>query len=194
VYIHLFVCVINLTNPKGRSKMAFSIDETLCPDISECYHLLCIDPGQTHLAAAIFKCLDEERIEHLWSYMYSPGKDPAKLGQSIHAMSNVAESFKVDQVLLEYQAPMGVIATNRWNTYTEGGLATGFNMLGWDVQTISVSAAKRDLGLATGNYNENKKMALMYAQKHCPTIKVHHVGDCYVLARYFMKRYAFKLV
>lgn len=149
--------------------------------------LLCIDPGLTHLAVGIFRGTSEEDLVHVWSYMYECKKDPELLAHCIQCMAKKAKEEGTDRALLEYQAPMGNAVAARWNIYVEGGLATGLWLQGIPVETISPSAAKRSLHVATGDYAANKRLALKYAKEKCPTIDIHHVADCYILARYYMK-------
>lgn len=155
-------------------------------------YLLCVDPGTTHLAMAVFSCGTNERdIVMEWNMTYNVGHHPCKIAHATKAAINILQDIagkNQHHVLVEYQAPIGMAHTARWNAYVEGCVTT----IACErveprlVCVVNASACKRKLGLATGNYAENKRMSLLYARAECPSIGSHHVADCYVLARYYM--------
>jgi len=157
--------------------------------LSETYNLLCIDPGTTHLAAAVLQGTSETDIKMVWSHVYNCGHTVDGIAGAARKMYTETKSFEPDLALIEFQAPIGPGYACRWNAYVEGAIAASLQTLGLQVVTIQPSVAKRALGVSTGNYTLNKQVALAYARKHCPTIKSHHVADCYLLARYYFKAF-----
>lgn len=155
------------------------------------YHLLCIDPGTTHLAMAIFSGTNVHDIVMDWNMTYKVGHNPMKVAQAMHAaldfLTDIAGVNQNVGILVEFQAPIGMTHVARWNAYVEGCVTT-VACENYDpscVYVVNASACKRKLGLATGNYAMNKQLSMAFAQRECPTIGSHHVADCYVLARYF---------
>lgn len=63
---------------------------------------LCIDPGLTHLACAIFD-YDEERhgVVVIWDFMYACGKDPEKMAECVQQMASAAKRLGVSEALIE---------------------------------------------------------------------------------------------
>lgn len=147
--------------------------------------VLCIDPGSTHLVAAIFIIVDTEETALLWNYMFRVDHDPSKIANACKLMAEMCKTYGVGDCLLEYQAPMGLPVTCRWNAYIEGAIAAVLSYLRISIHTLQPSAVKRKLKLATGNYADNKRVAFEYAKKRCPAIDSHHLADCYILAEYW---------
>lgn len=153
--------------------------------------ILCIDPGTTHLVSCIFELDDENTsspsIKKIWSYMFSVGHEPKKIGEAARVMTVICIRMGVRQAVIEYQAPIGHKSACRWNAYVEGGVAACLEMNGFTVETLMPSTIKRKLNLATGNYGTNKRMAFLHAKKLCETVSSHHEADCFILAEWFWK-------
>jgi hypothetical protein len=147
--------------------------------------ILVIDPGLSNLVASVFD-LHENTICWLVSRCYHVGKDFVAMSQAVEDMHLLGRSYSATAAYCEYQAPIGMVAASRWNIYVEGAICTGLRLLGWEVFQISMAAAKRHLGLTTGNYGNNKIVALKYAKSICPEIPNHHVADCFIMAKYIM--------
>jgi hypothetical protein len=111
------------------------------------------------------------------------------LAHAARVMAGVCKQSGCDTAVIEYQAPMGVQHTCRWNAYVEGALATSLCILGLNVMTGHPSAIKTKLGLATGNYTNNKRMAFLYASEQCQDITSHHEADCFILAKWFQNEF-----
>jgi hypothetical protein len=158
--------------------------------------VLCIDPGSTHLVAAIFDISGNTSML-LWNYMFRVDHDPAKIANACKLMSEMCSHYAVADCLLEYQAPMGAPTACRWNCYIEGAIAAVLSYKRLNVHTLQPSVVKRKLKLATGNYAANKKAAFEFASANCAGIDSHHLADCYVLAEYWKREvheYAHELI
>lgn len=151
--------------------------------------LLCIDPGTTHLVACIFEETEGKggKLAKLWSQMFNVAHDHTALAQAAKCMGMVATRLGVTTALVEYQAPMGLQHTCRWNAYVEGGIATCLSFQGLKVLTIHPSTSKRKLGIATGNYANNKRVAFDYASARCNGLGSHHEADCFILAYWYLQ-------
>lgn len=147
--------------------------------------VLCIDPGSTHLVAAIFSL--GEKTTLIWNYMFRVDHDSVKIANACKLMAEMCRFYTVADALLEYQAPMGAPVTCRWNAYIEGAIAATLSYLHINVNTLQPSAVKRKLQLATGNYADNKKAAFNFASQLCEGIDTHHLADCFVLAEYWRR-------
>jgi len=101
----------------------------------------------------------------------------------------MCKHYNVVEVLLEYQAPLGIPNVSRWNSFVEGALACCLSYENLSVHILQPSVVKRKLNLATGNYTFNKMLALAYAKERCPAIDTHHLADCFVLADYWAKNF-----
>lgn len=69
--------------------------------------VLCIDPGTTHLVAAIFDTFEPDNTKLVWHYMFNVGHEPVKIANACKLMSQICKHYGVVDCLLEYQAPMG---------------------------------------------------------------------------------------
>jgi hypothetical protein len=148
--------------------------------------LLCIDPGTTHLVACVFEEAEDGTVTKTWSHMFNVGHDFSAIAKAAKCMGMVAQRLGVRVALIEYQAPMGLQHTCRWNAYVEGGIASCLAMQGFEVKTIHPSTAKRKLGIATGNYATNKRIAFEYASRACQGLQSHHEADCFILGHWYL--------
>jgi hypothetical protein len=145
--------------------------------------ILALDPGTTHLVACIFEKEEGASVITLiWSMMFNVGHDSALLAKACEVIAGVSLKLGVTTALVEYQAPMGAMKVCRWNAFVEGGLSTCLCYVGLPVETVFPSAVKRKLGLASGNYDENKRVAFLFAKEHGQNVSSHHEADCFVLA------------
>jgi hypothetical protein len=148
--------------------------------------LLCIDPGSTHLVSCIFEVNEQSVWRKVWSYMFDVSNhDPGLIARSASVMALVSGKLGVQQALIEYQAPMGLSHTCRWNAYIEGAVASCLCTAGMNVDTVHPSTAKRALRLATGNYADNKQVAFRHAKVYCADITSHHEADCFILGEWW---------
>lgn len=154
------------------------------PDLYS-FRVLAVDPGTTHLVAAIFECDQAGSLHLRWSNMFKVDKDPTKMARAAKLMVGMCKEYKVPDAVVEFQAPIGNLGSSRWNTYVEGAISACLAMGGVSVHSLSASAVKNKLGLATGNYAQNKRMAFEYARKRCNDIDTHHTADCFCLAEYY---------
>jgi hypothetical protein len=146
--------------------------------------VLCLDPGSSHLACGIF-ALKPEKTTLIWNYMFRVDHDPMKLAAACKLMYQMCQTYSVGEVLLEFQAPIGICHANHWNAYIEGALAGILSFQGLMVHSFQPSVAKRMFKLATGNYADNKRLAFAWAKARCPQIDSHHLADCFVMAEYW---------
>lgn len=148
--------------------------------------VLSIDPGTTHLAACIFE-IDRAKgtITLLWSELFNVGHQHRVLAEVCKVMHGVSQKLHTNTALVEYQAPMGAAHTCRWNAFIEGGLTCCLSALGMHVEVLHPSAVKRKLGLATGNYRNNKLLAFQHAKEKGQNINSHHEADCFILAEWW---------
>ena len=155
--------------------------------------VLCIDPGTTHLVACVFEVEKEGSVRKLWSRMFNVQHEFEKIARAAKLMFMVSKNLDCTTAVIEYQAPMGIQHTCRWNAFVEGGLSACLALQDMVVITGHPSAVKRKLGLSTGTYANNKKLAFIYASKECKDIESHHEADCYILAKWF-QMFCFKPV
>ena len=151
-------------------------------------NILAVDPGISHLVAVIFKC-DEmgNDISVAWTSIFNVQHEILAISKAAEVMAKVSEKLGVERALVEFQAPMGNKNTCRWNAYVEGAVSACLCSMGLRVETVHPSAAKRNLKLATGNYQHNKQIAFNYASSKCKTLKNHHEADCFILTEFWLK-------
>jgi hypothetical protein len=149
--------------------------------------VLAIDPGTTHLVAVLFH-KEEDTITKVWSHMFNVQHDFVEIANAAKCMSQVAAHFQTQDAIIEFQAPMGQPHACRWNAFVEGGISACLATHGMDVEVVHPSTVKRKLGLATGNYANNKRIAFMHAKERCDGISSHHEADCFILAEWWFNK------
>jgi hypothetical protein len=164
------------------------------PGTTENKNILCLDPGTTHLAAAIINiCPDthynaaQRTLTVCWEHMYRVDHDPEKMANAVRSIIGMCDHFLVEDALVEFQAPIGRSAQCRWNAYVEGGLAVCLAFQKFRVHTLQPSVVKRKLGLATGNYKQNKDAAVDFAKSLHINASSDHIADCVCLAEYWRR-------
>jgi hypothetical protein len=150
--------------------------------------ILCIDPGTTNLAAAIFEeqFIDGELIVNLvWNKIYSPFRDFSSIIRSVNELLNDASNHKPILVAIEDQEPFGMQSVLKWNSLVQGVIMGSVSYGGLcghrRLIVLRPSDYKRRFKLAKGNRDKNKKAALEFARRFLPDIKSDHVADCFIL-------------